>query len=188
MAFQRAGESVFEYKYIYDTTLKHCTEDVIKAAKVIEDYVGIYDLNLEEDIQTCNQSLSALCREFDITYSYVLRIDKKKNSETYISIGVGNNASKKFISTREVGDTVIGMLTQEQIDALNDVKDYTVQHETTVFDDTIVCFVPLKHVYNSDKKTFEEGQKTDCIVAAEISFSEIMSNFKKSFTNIIIFI
>ncbi len=176
----------FEYKYIYDTTLKHCTEDVITAAKVIEDYVGIYDLNLEEDIQTCNQSLSALCKEFEISYSYVLRIDEKKNSETYISIGTGRTASKKFISTRKVGDTVIGMLTQEQIDAVNDVKDYTVQHETTVFDDTIVCFVPLKHVYNSDKKTFEEGQKTDCIVAAEISFSEIMSDFKKSFTNIII--
>lgn len=174
------------YKYIYDYTLAYCTEDVITAAKVIEDYVGIYDLNSKKDVEICNNSLNALCREFDITYSYVLKIDQEQNSETYISIGIGKNASKDFINERKPGDVIVGMLSQEQIDAVNNTKDYTVQHEKTKYDDTVVCFVPLKHVYNTEKKTFEEAQKTDCIVAAEMSFSEVMANFKKLFSNVVL--
>lgn len=173
------------YKFTYDTTLNHCTEDIIKAAKVIEDYVGIYDLNLQKDVDMCNQSLSALCREFDITYSYVLKIDVANKSETYVSIGVGKNASEEFIATRHPGDTVTNMLTQEQIDAVSGAKEYTILHEHTRFDDSIVCFVPLKHVYNTEKKTFDEERKTDCIVATEVSFTEVMSAFRKTFNYVI---
>lgn len=173
-----------EYNYTYNNTLKHCSDDIITAAKVIEDYVGIYDLNLPEDAETCNKSLSALCREFDITYAYVLKINEKRNSETYISIGVGNNASKDFVETRKPGDTVIGKLCKEQIEAVNDEKEYTILHEKNKFDDTIACFVPLKHAYNTEKKTFEEAKKTDCIVAAEMSFSEVISDFQKTYNNV----
>lgn len=175
-----------EYNYTYNNTLKHCSEDIITAAKVIEDYVGIYDLNIPEDAEMCNKSLSALCREFGITYAYVLRINEKRNSETYISIGVGNNASKSFVETRKPGDTIIGKLDKEQIEAVNDEKEYTILHEKNKFDDTIVCFVPLKHVYNTEKKTFDKAKETDCIVAAEMSFSEVISDFQKNYNNVFI--
>ena len=176
------------YRLTYRTTVKHCTEDIITAAKVIEDFVGIYDLSDPEDVDMCNKSLCALCREFEITYSYVLKIDEKNNSETYISIGVGPGASKDFIDNRKPGDTVKGMLAQEQIDAANGVKEYTLLREKSVFDDTVVCFVPLKHAYDSEKKTFVEGgENTHCIVAAEMSFNEVLKSFRDSFLSIAIF-
>lgn len=176
------------YSKTYETSLQHSVNNITRAAKVIEDYVGIYDLTRKSDVDICNESLSALCREFDITYAYVQKIDVKNNSETYISIGVGNGASEDFIEQRHAGDTVVGSLNQEQIDAANNVTDAAVLHETVGFDDTLVCYVPLKHFYNSELKTFEESEKTGYIVAAEMSFTEVKDGIQSMFNSLVLIV
>lgn len=175
---------VVAYKNIYDSNYERCQEEVIVAANVIEDYVGIYDLEDAEDVAQCNESLCALCREFKITYAYVVRIDIEKKEETYVTLGYGENAAESFIKNRHSGDTVKGYVNQQQIDTVTGKAEHALTHESNKIDDTIICYVPLKHIYNSDTKTFEESANTDCVVAAEMSFSEVMENFSRRFNTI----
>ena len=168
------------YYVVYEHNYKHCVDDVAKAAKVIEDYVGIYDLNDPEDVKVCNESISALCREFEITYSYVVEVNVEKNSETYIVLGAGKDAAESFLRERHSGDTVVGYLNQAQIDVAIGKKDCSVLHEKTVFDDTIICYVPLKHVYDEQQKTFVETESNNRVVAAEISFNQMIHDFRQN--------
>ena len=171
----------------YKNSYNHCSEDVIKASRVIEDFVGMYDLTKEEDVKQCNESISALCREFEITYAYVERIDADKQSETYITLGAGKNASEIYLKERYPGYTVEGCVSQEQIDVAAGRKDYAVVHEVTKIDDTITCYVPLKHVYDPAQNTFvETTQSTGCLVGAEISFKEMLHDTLKAFVQVLL--
>ncbi|MBR2589899.1 MAG: SpoIIE family protein phosphatase [Clostridia bacterium] len=169
------------YYVTYQQNYNHCAEDVTKAARVIEDFVGMYDLTKEEDVKQCNESISALCREFEITYAYVVRIDVEKNTETYVTLGAGHNASETYIKERYPGYVVKGCLNQEQIDVVGGKENYAVVHEVTKIDDTITCYVPLMHVYDPKLNTFVETEKsTGCLVGAEVSFQEMVTEFRNN--------
>ena len=88
------------YQYNYEKSER----DVTTAANVIEDFVGIYDFNNEAELSELNASLSALCREFDISYAYVLDVDATAGTQKYLAIGYGNLASESFKNERKVGD------------------------------------------------------------------------------------
>ncbi|MBR0413584.1 MAG: SpoIIE family protein phosphatase [Clostridia bacterium] len=174
---------VASYRQNYD----HCVEDVTKAARVIEDFVGMYDLTKESDVKQCNESISALCREFEITYAYVLRIDPETKNETYVTLGAGRNASETYLKERYPGYTVEGSVNQEELDVVSGEKEYAVLHDITSIDDTITCYVPLKHVYDPVKNTFVETEKsTGCIVGAEVSFHEIIRDSRNSFLRVLL--
>ena len=165
------------YQYNYEKSER----DVTTAANVIEDFVGIYDFNNEAELAELNASLSALCREFDISYAYVLDVDATAGTQKYLAIGYGNLASKSFKNERKVGDVVQGDLSEVQIRVAKNEQDYGYEHLKNRFDDTVVCYVPLKHVYNEQLKTFEENDNRGRIVAAEISFLQVMQHFRTNF-------
>ncbi|MBQ6381888.1 MAG: SpoIIE family protein phosphatase [Clostridia bacterium] len=175
------------YYFTYRHNYNHCAEDVTKAAKVIEDFVGMYDLTKEDDVKQCNESISALCREFEITYAYVLRIDPKTKNETYITLGAGKDAAETYLKERYPGYTVEGCVNQEQIDVVSGKKDYAVLRDISLIDDTVTCYVPLKHVYDPSLNTFVETEKsTGCIVGAEVSFQEIIRDSRNNFLRILL--
>lgn len=176
---------IVAYRVAYKLYYNSCAQTVTKAARVIEDFVGMYDLSDPEDVNECNESMSALCREFEITYAYVVRINADKKSETYVTLGAGKDASERFLQERHPGDTVVGYVNQQQLDVVTGKEESAVLHERSVFDDTITCYVSLKHVYNVEKKTFEEKARTDCVVAAELAFHQMLSEMRSAFNYIV---
>ena len=174
------------YQITYRFNYEHCEKDVTTAATVIEDFAGIYDFGNKAEMMELNASLSSLCREFQIAYAYVLKVDVKAGTEKYLAIGYGDNASESFKKERAVGDVVQGQLSEEQILVAKNKQNYGYAHLKNRFDNTIVCYVPLKHMYNDSIKTFEEVDNHGIVVAAEISFSQVMERFHEDFINIII--
>ena len=175
------------YKITYDFSYEKCEKDVTTAAKVIEDFAALYDMNDKAEVKELGESMSALCREFGISYAYVIEVDTEAETEKYISIGYGENASEAFKLERHTGDVVKGMLSKEQIQVANGEVESGCNHLKNRFDDTIVCYVPLKHQYNEAKKTFEEREEFDKLIAAEISFTQVLQRFRSNFAYIILF-
>ena len=174
------------YQITYRFNYEQCKNNVTTAATVIEDFAGIYDFGNKAEMMELNASLSSLCREFQIAYAYVLKVDVKAGTEKYLAIGYGDNASEAFKKERTVGDVVQGQLSEEQILVAKNKQNYGYTHLKNRFDNTIVCYVPLKHMYNDSIKTFEEVDNHGIVVAAEISFSQVMERFHEDFINIII--
>ena len=65
--------------------------------------------------------------------------------------GRGENASEEFINNRYAGYVAKGTLCDEQIRAARG-EELIVVHEKNQYDDTLICYTPIKRYWSTQKK------------------------------------
>lgn len=169
------------YRMTYNYNLDKYKKEVTTAASVIEDFAARCDFNDESELSALDKELNKLCRQFDISYAYVLEIDEKANSEKYLAIGYGEMASESFKNERSIGDVVKGQLSKEQIAVARQESEVSYTHIKNRFDDTIVCYIPLSNQNNSGANDTDKAEVNAKIVAVEVSVSQVMAQFYEAF-------
>ena len=168
------------YQYTYNHAVQDATEKIKFAASSAALAYEYYDPDMLDDFKESGGYLSVVCRGLGITYLYVIEPDVEHMDEIYLATGWGENASEEFINNRYTGYVAEGKLKEEQIRALNGETEVLL-HEKNQYDDTMICYTPIKRYYSTSEKKYVD--KTKNIVCAEISLSRIMESFNTRFTH-----
>ncbi|MBQ1716281.1 MAG: hypothetical protein II025_00110, partial [Ruminococcus sp.] len=92
------------YHYESDNTLKRYQEEIRSEAALARSLTERFDLSRREDAEECSALLGTLCRRLDVRYMYILKIDRKTRSETYLAIGTQTDWTETDVSARGIGD------------------------------------------------------------------------------------
>ena len=133
----------FAYMTAYNNTYAHCSADIEKSAAVIEYIVSEYDLNDPADVEMCTNEISELCLRLDAPYIYALEIDEEAQSEKYIIIGFGKEATEEAKKTRYNGCVVETELNEEIIETLHDDCEDHLRKVDNKFGHTLICYRKL---------------------------------------------
>lgn len=175
---------LLSYNITYENSLKMCEKQLRRAANLTAEYCETYDLyqNIESKGSV---EYNDICESFDITYLFVVDLDLEKNTETYLAIGFGKNASQDAKDTRFPGVTVTGMINDAEIKTYNGAKDGEVLHERNQFDDSLVVYLPITRHFNYQTLSYDDYDHP-LILGAETSLNDVVSDFRKQFTSIAI--
>ena len=175
----------FIYEIIYDANFSSYEKQLRKATfAAVSD---LHDFNLEKDSDLLNKVLylDDLCEWFDITYMYVLKLDVKANTEKYIVLGFGEDASEEAKKSRYPGVVVEGMINKEEIEAYDGNSNGVFLNEKTQFGNTLVCYVPCTGYNSTDTNEFIYYDEP-YIVGSEISIGLVNQGFQSRFNTVAI--
>ena len=176
---------IIAYKIIYGINFDKCVDTVTSSAKLASDFFSVCDPDDVTDLQRNDETFNELCEMFDLAYVYAVKPDIENNSETYLSIGFGKEATEEARRTRYIGVEVQGKLNPQQIQAFNGNKNGTVRYESNQFGETVICYMPVySRYYNSQKQDIID-RGIISIVGAEISLTAVMESFQQRF-NIVV--
>ena len=161
------------YKSIYENEVEDATRKIKFAASSSALALEGFDPDDLEDYKSSEPYLNDMCYGLGITYLYVLKPDIENRDEMYLVRGYGKNASKEYINNRYSGYVVKDVLREEQISVMNG-KELVVIHEANSYDDTLMCYTPVKKYWSTEKKITVNGIKS--MVCAEVSVRSIMEN------------
>jgi sigma-B regulation protein RsbU (phosphoserine phosphatase) len=168
------------YNITYDTTLKSCETQIKKAADIAVQYTETSDLSDRDVIGFLCSDYSYLCNLFDISYTFAVKLDVDKNTETYIAIGFGSEAAQEAKDTRYPGVVVEGMINNEELEAFHGEKECVFSLESTTFDDSLICYMPCKRNYNIEKGEYLDLDEP-IIIGTEMSLRAIKRSFQHSY-------
>lgn len=171
---------LLSYNITYNNNLKSCERRIRNAAEAAAEYSEELDLSHNDMGTYAGEFYTRLCKTYDITYIFAESIDLENNSETYLAIGFGENASKDAQKTRYPGVVVDEGLYEAQIEAYNGDKDGVIYHYANQFDDTIVCYMPCTRYLDTNTLDYVD-LKENYIIGAEISLNTVLSNFRHSY-------
>ena len=180
-----AGLLILLYSLTYNHALEDATSHIQSAASSAAIAFEAYDPNSYEDYDDSDRYLMEMCEGLDITYLYIVKPDVENRNETYLSTGWGNNASDEFKYNRYNGYVAKGQLHDEQIRAFQG-EEKVMLHEANQYDDTLICYTPVKKYYSLKTHTFVN--KIESIVCAEISLTSIMQGINRRFFHIALLI
>lgn len=180
-----AGFMFILYQYVYNETVASSTDDIKYAASTTALSCEQYNPYKIDDYKGSEVFLNGLSNALDITYLYVIRPDLDTRDEVYLVTGWGENASEEFVHNRYPGYVAKGMLKDAQIRALNGEKEVVI-HDANQYDDTLICYTPVKRYYSRETKSYVNEIKS--IVCAEVSLNSIMESFNKRFISTAILI
>ena len=172
---------IIAYKIIYGINFDKCVDTVTSSAKLASDFFSVCDPDDVTDLQRNDETFNELCKMFDLAYVYAVKPDIENNSETYLSIGFGKEATEEARRTRYIGVEVQGKLNPQQIQAFNGNKNGTVRYESNQFGETVICYMPVySRYYNSQKQDIID-RGIISIVGAEISLTGVRERFQQGF-------
>ena len=181
LTLAETGVLIFLYQYTYDHTIKDSTEDIKFAASSSALALETYDPDDLNDFIGCEDYLNGVCSGLGITYLYVLKPDIETKDELYLARGWGGNASEEYINHRYSGYLAKGVLRDEQIRVMNG-EECVVIHEKNEYDDTLICYTPVKKHWSKAKQTTVNEIKS--MVCAEISIKSVLANFNQKYLNL----
>ena len=158
------------YHYESDNTLKRYQEEIRSEAALARSLTERFDLSRREDAEECSALLGTLCRRLDVRYMYILKIDRKARSETYLAIGTQTDWTETDVSARDIGDKVTGMVNREQLAALRGDTVNNIVHESNEYGDDLICYLPR-----------DTAEYPDQIIGAEKAFTAINDQFQRRF-------
>ncbi|MBR3737313.1 MAG: SpoIIE family protein phosphatase [Eubacterium sp.] len=163
------------YKTVSNITYSNCKREIEKNAAVIEYIVAEYDLDDPEDVEECNRELNELCLKMDAPYIYALEVDEKAQTEKYLALGFGKDATEEAKKTRYSGVVVETELNQEIIDTLHhDCEDH-LRQVNNKFGNSLICY----------RKIHTDSTNTR-IIGVEKSIYDIIKDLNHVFLNILI--
>ena len=171
------------YRFTYDHTVQDATNSIQYAASSVANGFEVFNPDITKDHYSNQKFLKELCSGLHITYLYVIEPDVNARNETYIVTGWGENASAEFKNNRYYGYVAKGTLKDEQIKAFQG-EEHVMIHDTNQYDDTLICYTPIRSYYSPESKTVVN--KIKYIVCAEVSLSSIMTNFNHRFNNFVL--
>ena len=174
---------ILTYNITYESNLERCKQNIQNAAVATAKYceaVDLYDTAVK--IQG-EGSFDQYCVMFDVTYIYAVKVDPVQNSETYLVIGFGEDASEEAKRTRYIGCRVEGQVTEEELEAYNGNTEGVFYHYTNHLDDTLVCYMPVMSYYSSSDYSYH-SYDAPIIIGAEISLNGINRSFGNRFWQI----
>ena len=158
------------YATISNHTYEHCYGDIEKYAYVIEDAVSKYDLDDAQQAQQCSEELSKLCINLDAPYIYVIEVDKAQQSEKYLAIGFGEDATNEAKKTRYNGVVVTGKLKPQMFEALKDENTPKTTRVNNKFGNSLICY-----------KKLHTDQTNTRLVGVEKTISDVVKDLNSSF-------
>lgn len=182
------GEAVmmfFLYQYTYNHAVEDATDNIKYAADSVSHVCEAYDPDNLDDYKDSTGFLNDICQGLDITYLYVIKPDIENKNELYLARGWGDNASEEFVNHRYSGYVARGMLSEEHIRAFKGERNVLL-HKKNEYDDTLLCFTPVKRCYSLEKGAYIDEIKS--IVCAEVSLSKVMHNFNQRYSNFVLLI
>lgn len=176
---------LLSYNITYNSNLKIYEETIRNAAEMTVQYCESYNLydNLDSEDQGETAEFNEICKSFDITYAFVVDLDLKKNTETYLAIGFGANASQEAKRTRYPGVTVKGMINEAEIKAYNGYTDGEVLHEMNTFGDSLTCYWPCTRYYDVNKGDYVYYDHP-LIIGTEITLDTVNNSVQEQFGGI----
>lgn len=186
LIFLTLGEFVMMfvmYQFTYNNAVEDATASIRYAASTCANAFEVYNPDDLSDYKDSQAFLNNICDGLDITYLYVLKPDLTNRDETYLATGYGKNASEEFVNNRYPGYTVKGKLRDDQIKIMNGEKEVML-HEKNQYDDTLICFMPVKRYYNNQTNKFVNEIKS--MVCAEISLTRVMEKFNNQYMRFVV--
>ena len=168
------------YRSIYDTTLESCVKITQSTARTAASYFAFFDPDDPDDAEQYSEQFDDLCKLWGVTYIYAEEIDPETQSEKYLAIGFGDDASDLVRSIRHPGVKVEGFLSNAQLKVSAGEEESTVSHQKTLLDDTLICFRRVDTLLNTEKGEAVEPEKP-ILIGAEITFSSVMSRLLEQF-------
>lgn len=170
----------FTCSITYNNNLNIFKRQIKNAAEMAVKFSESFNLEDDESAEQIALDYTEICEMFDVTYVFVLDPDIQNNSETYLAIGFGENASEDAKKTRYRGVKVDGTLNQQQINAYNGDTDAEPLHETNQFDDSLVCYLPCTQYLDADQLEYVDYDHP-ILVGAEISLNSVNKSFIRQF-------
>ena len=171
------------YNITYDNNLKLCENQLRNAANLTVQYCESYNLYNNMESKELGKEYNKVCESFDITYVYVVDLDPEKNTETYLAIGFGKNASQEAKDARYPSVTVEGMVNDAEIKAYNGDENGEILHEKNRFDDSLIYYLPIKRYFKTSTLSYEKYDHP-LILGAEISLDALVDDIQKEFRKI----
>lgn len=168
------------YNITYESTVKSSESLIIRAGDIAKQYFANREFRSLDSDGGLSLDFSYLCGLFDVTYVFAVEVDVDKNSETYLAIGFGDDATDEAKKTRYAGITVVGSMTDEELEALKGEKEYVISHEKSTFGESLICYYPCFEHYNYKTDKYEKLDKP-IIVGAEISLTAITRSVQSRF-------
>ena len=173
------------YNITYENVVRMSENQLRNAAKLTVQYCESYDLYENMHSKSLSDEYDEICESFDITYIYIVDLDLEKNTETYLAIGFGENASQEAKDTRYPGVTVEGMINAAEIKTYSGDEDGEILHERNRLDDSLVYYMPVTRHFNTVTLSYDYYDHP-LILGTEISLDDIVDYFQKQFTKIAI--
>ena len=168
------------YNIIYESTLKNFEAQIQNVSEIAVTYTENVNLSNKTTIENLNEDFNSLCELFDVTYLFCVDVDPDNNTETYIAIGFGAEASQEAKDTRFSGVVVNGSINEKELEAYNGNSDGVFSHEITRFGETLICYMPCTRWFNPLTASYFEYEKP-LIVGTEITLTAIMQSFRQKF-------
>ncbi len=169
---------MFLYKNTYERELDEATEKIKVAASTVALALEGFDPDYPDEYSIIEDYLNNICDAVGITYLYALKPYIETRDEMYLVRGYGKNASEEYINNRYPGYVVKGVLRDEQIRVMNG-EELVVIHEKNQYDDTLICYTPVKRYWSSEELNFVDGIKS--LVCAEVSVTSIAERFNSNY-------
>ena len=129
----------FLHRYVSDNTYVHHSEDVERAALLVDEIIGDRDLNDRANAEACNIVLNRICRIMELPYIYILEVDEEGESIKYLALGAGEGASDEFINNRHIGTVIEGPVDPNIIQVLHGTGSM-VDHLDNKYGNTLIAF------------------------------------------------
>ena len=171
---------VLVYNITYENSLIASKETIRDTAEAAVQYFEAFNLYDSQDALENDEMVSRMCDMFNITYLFALSIDPEENSETYLAIGFGENASEKAKNERFPGVKVTGVLSKEELLAYNGDVSGVIEHERNQYDDSLVCYMPCTRYFDVNKMDYVYYDKP-ILIGAEISLKSVNQSIQNRF-------
>lgn len=169
-----------EYLSIYNATLDSVTKITQSTAQTAASEFMFFDPDNPDDAELFSTQFGDLCERLSVTYLYAEEIDLDAQSEKYLAIGFGDDASDIVKEKRHPGVTVEGFLNEAQLKVSSGEEESMVSHQKTMLDDTLICFRRIDTFLDASSGKIIKHEKP-VLIGAEVSFSSLMKRLLRQF-------
>lgn len=178
-----ASVAAISYKVIYDTSYERSIKSVRHSAEYMSVICSFADYSDPEKVARLSEIFESLCNEIGMTYVYLVKVSPDRQSEEYLAIGFGEEASAEARKTRYPGVKVDGKVNDAMIAALDGDSENNIRRENNRFGETLICYLPVKGYYTGNDAEFKSLDE-DVLVGVEVSISHIIELFHKRFRTV----
>ena len=173
------------YSMTYNNTLDQCKKTVEAVSKQTAKEFEYMDLNNEDTMESVGNYLSSTCNLTNLSYLYAIKPDLETNTETYVAIGFGENASEDVRKSHYPGYSVKGMISKQEVNALNGQLSDNIAEESNQYGYMLISYTPVLRSFDSETGEFRDG--IEILIGAEMSISDIMNAFRQRFIIIAVY-
>ena len=173
------------YNITYNNNLTIYKNQITNDAKMAVQYSEFFDFTESGNEDKYSKEYDSVCKILDTDYIFAEKLDIENDSETYLAIGFGENASNEAKETRYPGVTVEGYLNEAQKNVYTGKSDKEVILEKDKFGESLICYMLCTDYYDNDTLQYKEYDEP-VLIGTEISLASIIDSFQQQFRNIAI--